>query len=137
MTLLERNTELLRRIDHLDPIASRIEDALRRGKREQLLAGVDSTGTPYAPLAAKTRANPRRGPGGPLVADGASSDLIVHYEVAVAIEPGRLVVSAGWPFAFVRYLKSGTRKMPRRDPGGFRAQDLATAMAILKEHVRG
>jgi hypothetical protein len=132
-TLLERNRGILGRVDAPGPVAGRIAEVLRDGKREHLLAGVDSQGVPFAPLARSTVADPRRRPGGPLVPGEAAADLIVHYRVDVTIEPGRVTCSAGWPFGFVRYLRSGTRKMPRRDPGGFRGQDRSGAMATLKE----
>jgi hypothetical protein len=137
MTLLERNQSILRRIDHLEPIADRVVEVLRAGKRQQLLSGLDAQGLPFAPLARSTLANPRRAAGGPLVPGEQAADLVVHYEVTVTVRSAELVAAAGWPFGFVRWLRTGTRKMPRRDPGGFRSEDMAKAMALLKEHIFG
>ena len=136
-TLLERNTGILRRIDDLSPIGERVADVLRRGKREHLLMGVDWTGAPFAPLAPSTLKSKRRGTGPALVPDGDASSLIIHYEVTAVAEPGRLIMTAGWPFGYVRYLASGTRRMPRRDPGGFREEDRVASMAIVKEYLFG
>ena len=56
------------------------------------------------------------------------------YRVTVAVMANRLEISAGWPgLDFIQYLRSGTRKMPARDPGGFREQDKAKCGQILRE----
>jgi hypothetical protein len=132
-TLLERNQEILRRVRDLRPAAERIEGILRTGKREQLLSGQDAGGIPFVPLARSTLERPRRSPT-PLVPDGADSDLVVGYVAKADVRPGQITIRAGWPgLLFVRYLRSGTRRMPARDPGGFRAQDLEQSRKVLRE----
>jgi hypothetical protein len=42
---------------------------------------------------------------------------------------------ASWPMAWVKYAVTGTRTMPRRDPGGFREQDKRAAMTVFREWV--
>jgi hypothetical protein len=136
MTLLERNQTLLERARHLERIAEPVRELLVRGKREQLMSGRDALGVPFAPLLPSTRKNPRRGHGGPLVPDGEASKLITGYQVTIVAGDDELVISAGWPgLSFVRYLKSGTRRMVRRDPGGFRQEDRNTLMDKLRAWV--
>lgn len=133
-------------LDHLDAMARRAADpspaagpiaaALKRGKREQLLTGRDAAGHAFPPAAPATLRRSGRGPGPVLVPDGDASRLIRDYTVSVTIQPGRIECSAGWPgLEWVRYLRSGTRRMPIRDPGGFRAEDLDGARAILREYI--
>lgn len=136
-SLSEKYRGIRDRISRPDPVAESIRSILTEGKREQLLAGVDASGNAFAPLRPATLANPRRKPGGPLIPGGSSADLIVHYQVTVTPSQGRLEVSAGWPFPFVRYLKTGTRKMVARDPGGFREKDRSRALNQLSEFVHG
>lgn len=133
-TLLERNEAIARRVDSLRPAADRIGEVLRRGKAEQLLAGVDAAGRGYAPASPATLR--RRGPGQVLVPDGEASRLIRDYTVTAEVQPGRIRVSAGWPgLDWVRYHRTGTRRMPARDPGGFRESDLAECREILQRYV--
>jgi hypothetical protein len=125
------------RADSPGPAAERIVEVLKRGKREQLLAGVDADGEDFAPLAASTLKRPRQCPT-PLIPDGPESGLILGYSVEVAAAPGRLEISAGWPDRdYVRYHRTGTARMPRRDPGGFRAADRQECLSILSEHING
>lgn len=135
--LKRRGQTLIDRAANLDPIAGRVREIFARGKREQLLAGVDSDGRPFDPLAPSTlKGDPGRSRT-PLVPHGANSRLITGYVVTTETSQGRLIVSAGWPgLDFVKYLRAGTRWMPRRDPGGFRAQDKAEALRILENHLR-
>jgi hypothetical protein len=136
-TLLERNRGVARRIEHPEPVAASIREILERGKQAQLLAGRDAAGVPFAPLAASTLRR-REGSPTPLVPRGPSSRLIVGYVVTVRAEPGRLECSAQWPgLDWVKFHRSGTRRMPKRDPGGIREEDKAAAMAKLKEHCFG
>ena len=137
MTILDRNDEILRRTQRLEPIGVQIRETLERGKREQLLAGRDATGDPFAPLAASTLRY-RVGTGPPLAPKGASSAIVVRYAVTITTESGRLTAAASWPgLDWVRYHRTGTRKMPKRDPGGFRAEDSARCLEIFKGYVMG
>jgi hypothetical protein len=136
MSIVERLRGILARASDPRGAADRVAAILRDGKREQLLAGVDADGRPFAPLAASTlRRKGRRDPR-PLIPDGEASGLIVGYAVEVTSSPGRLEVSAGWPGRpHLAYLRSGTRRMPRRDPGSFRPQDRARALLALRDEV--
>jgi len=135
--LADRYGRILDRAERPGPVAEPIASIFREGKREQLLAGHDARGVPFAPLRPATLANPRRPAGGPLIPGGPAARLIVEYRVTVSPSAGRLDVSAGWPFPFVQYLRSGTRKMVARDPGGFRDGDRARALEVLSDHVHG
>lgn len=136
MTLLERNKGIARRAEDLGDVAGRIADILRAGKRDQLLAGVDAAGRPFAPLSPATLSRKGRTDPRPLIPLGESSSLIVGYVVDTSVETSRLIVSAGWPGRpEVQYLRSGTRRMPARDPGGFRAQDLEQCRGVVRAHV--
>lgn len=135
--LADKYGRLLERIERPGPAADRVAEIFRAGKREQLLGGLDAHGVPFAPLKPTTLANPRRRPGGPLIPGGPGADLIVHYQVTVTPSSGSLEVSAGWPFPFVRYLRSGTSRMVARDPGGFRDEDRSKALQALSDHVHG
>ena len=137
MSLLDRNEEILRRAQRLEPIGEQIRETLERGKSEQLLAGRDATGDPFAPLAPSTLKR-RVGTGPPLAPRGAASAIVVGYVVTIATDDGRLTAAASWPgLDWVRYHRTGTRRMPKRDPSGFRAEDLARCMEILKGYVLG
>lgn len=135
-TLLDRNLGIARRAEQLGPLAPALADILRRGKRDQLLAGRDARGSAYAQLAASTLRRKGRRSAVPLVGDGEASGLIVGYAVEITEHAGRLTVDAGWPGRpYVQYLRSGTRRMPARDPGGFRPEDLAECTERLRRHV--
>jgi hypothetical protein len=138
MGLLERNQGIARRAEDLAAASARVRAILVDGKREQLLSGVDATGRPFAPLARSTLARKGRRSPSPLLPDGPASGLITGYSVDVSLEPGRMTIDAGWPGRdYVRYLRSGTRRMPARDPGGFRPEDLERCRREVKEHVMG
>lgn len=133
-TLAEKYSGILDRTNRPDPAAEAIRSIFLSGKREQLLSGVDAHGNHYAPLLPQSLKN--RQPGPPLVPGGPAARLIVEYRVDVIAAPGRLEVSAGWPFEFVRYLRTGTREMVARDPGGFRDGDRTQALTKLSEFLR-
>jgi hypothetical protein len=135
MTLLARNRLIAERIDRPAPMAERLRVLFVEGKRAQLLAGHDAQGTPFAPLAASTLRY-RKGFGPPLVPNEGASKLIAGYVVTITTEPAQIRVEAGWPgLDWVRYHQSGTRRMPQRDPGGFRAPDVAEALRLWKEDI--
>lgn len=135
MTILERNRAILARIERPEGPADRIEALFRRGKEEQLLAGREADGSPFAPLAPSTLKH-REGPATPLVPHGPASRVIAGYRVDAVAEAGRLRVEASWPgIPWIRYHRSGTRHMPRRDPGGFRAEDVAAALRLFRDWI--
>ncbi len=138
-TLLQRNTQIAQRIDRPAPfVLDRVKDVLVRGKSMMLLAGQDATGSAFAPLMPSTLQSQRRGHGGPLVPDGEGSRLITGYQVTLEPQPANIVVAAGWPgLDWVRYHATGTSRMARRDPTGFRPEDKAEAMRIWREEIFG
>jgi hypothetical protein len=132
MRLLQKYQGIADRIERPAPIAERVGALFEAGKRVQLSLGVDAEGTPFAPLAASTLRY--RGPGEPL--DPPGSRIASGYRVEVQAEPARLVVRAGWPGVdFVQYHQSGTRNMPRRDPGGFRDEDRFKALEEWRGYI--
>jgi hypothetical protein len=135
MTLSERNQQILDRLGRLNEVAEPIKSIFVEGKREQLMAGVSAQGAPFAPLAPSTLRR-REGSGAPLVPHGSGSRLITGYVVSVEARRGELAVGASWPgLPWVQYHRTGTRKMPKRDPGGFREQDKAKAVATIVEFI--
>jgi hypothetical protein len=132
--ILDRNRAILDRIGDLRPIGEKIRSIFVAGKREQLLSARDHEGTPFLTLAKSTLARPRQSPL-PFLCHGASSSLIVNYQVDVSFAAAAVTVQAGWPMDWVRYHITGTRKMPRRDPSGFRDEDKRQAIAVLREWV--
>jgi hypothetical protein len=135
MTLLERNTEILARLGRLQEVAEPIAQIFREGKREQLLAGADAGGFPFAPLAPSTLSH-RQGSGPPLAPNGSSSRVITGYVVSVEVDARGLTISAGWPaLDWIKYHRTGTKRMPKRDPGGFRDQDKAAATKVIEEFI--
>jgi hypothetical protein len=135
MTLQDRNQQIANRIKNLTPLEEPLRQLFVDGKRDQLLHGQDAQGAPFAPLAPSTlRDRPGNGP--PLAPMGDRSRIVVDYEVKVSTAAGQLTVSAGWPLLnWIKYHKTGTRKMPRRDPTGFRPADVADAMRRLREYL--
>lgn len=135
--LLDRNRDLLRRAEDLRPLQAAVRQVLVAGKEEQLLAGREADGSRFAPLAASTARRPRANPS-PLVPHGNLSRAIAGYRVDFETYTGepRVIVTAGWPgLDWIRHHRTGTRRMPRRDPGGFRAEDLARVRDILRRYV--
>ncbi len=131
--LLDRNRALLARIESPRGPAAEIEALFRRGKAEQLLAGREADGSPFAPLAPSTLRH-HEGSTTPLVPHGPASRVISGYRVDVVPEPGRLRVEASWPgISWIRFHQTGTRHMPRRDPGGFRPEDVAAALRLFRD----
>jgi hypothetical protein len=135
VNLHERNAEILERMQHLERLEPQLREVFTQGKREQLLAGTDASGHPFAPLAQSTLRQ-RQGSGPPLAPRGADSLIVTGYQITVAVASGQLTITAGWPFlSWVKYHRTGTRRMPRRDPGGFRPADVADAMRRLREYL--
>src|SRR5262245_24234376 len=131
-TLLGRNQGILARINNLSPLEPKLKELFERGKRAQLSQGRTATGTPFAPLARSTlERGPRQSPL-PFLKHGMSSSLIIRYQVTVQFAAASLTVSAGWPMKWVRYHVAGGRRLPRRDPTGFRKQDVDDAMKMFR-----
>ncbi len=115
-------------------VASRAETVLRAGKRDQLRAGIDAEGRAFKPLAPSTLRGRRVSPTPLYGRRGDSGRLVRDYRVDARPVAGGLTVAAGWPsLPHVGHLASGTRRMPRRDPGGFRAADRDKLIQILRE----
>jgi hypothetical protein len=132
-TFLERNRLILARVQNLGPVKQLVERIFVAGKREQLERGVDSLGRSFAPLAAST-VKTRGGTGPPLAPRRAASRIEARYEAHATVEATKVKVSAGWPgLDWVRYHVTGTRRMPRRDPSGFREQDKQQAAVTVRE----
>lgn len=137
--LLDRNREIQARAENLRPLESALRQVLTSGKEEQLLGGRAADGSHFAPISASTARRPRANPR-PLVPHGSLSRVITGYRVDFETYTGepRLVLTAGWPgLEWVGYHRSGTRRMPRRDPGGFRAEDLDRCRQLLRRFVMG
>jgi hypothetical protein len=112
-----------------------VKAVLVAGKREHLLAGVDAQGRPFDGLRRSTLRRGRSDPR-PLLPKGADSNLITRYRVEVEPSPDGCWLAASWPgLDHVRYLRTGTRRMARRDPTGFRAEDVAKAREIFRRWI--
>jgi hypothetical protein len=133
-TLLQRNLGILSRLRNLKPIEPKLRRLFEQGKREHLTTGRSATMTPFVPLARSTLEQPRQSPM-PLLKHGPSSSIITRYELAFSYKESSLIISAGWPMKWVRYHQVGGPHLPRRDPGGFRAEDKRESMRILREWV--
>jgi hypothetical protein len=128
-------SELARRCGNLSPLAAPVRQVLVDGNRERALAGTDAQGRAFAPVKASTRKT-RGGPGPPLAPRGASSRIVTGYVVAVLAGVGRLTFTGSWPgLPWVEYHRTGTKRMPRRDPFGFRRRDLNRVADMLRKHV--
>lgn len=131
----ERIADIARRCGDLSPLKEPVRQVLWEGNKQRALAGTDAQGTPFAPVAASTRKT-RGGDGAPLAPHGASSRVVTDYTVNVQAGPGRLTFTGSWPSCpWMEYHHTGTKRMPRRDPYGFRAQDLDRVRQMLREHV--
>jgi hypothetical protein len=137
MSALEHFARVADRVRDLGPLREPIRQVLINGKREQLLRGVDRDLRPFVPLAASTLAH-RRGGGPPLAPLGGSAPIVLDYQVTIDTQPGRLEISATWPgWTIIKYHRTGTRRMPRRDPTGFRNEDLERVRQLLKDFLLG
>lgn len=135
---LDRLRAILRRVEGPPPaeLGRSVAAVLIRGKRAHLSAGRDAQGRPFDPLDRDTL-DGRRASSVPLVGRGGpSSRLLTRYEVRAIPRPGGLDVTAGWPsLDYVRFLRTGTRRMAKRDPGGFRPEDLAEVRRLYREYL--
>ena len=134
--------EQLRRLKDPDlrPLAREIAETLVEGNREGLLAGSDADGDAMAELADSTYGRGDRGGlGPPTIPRFSGSRLIDRFRARV--EPnasGRgSVVRAGWDDApEVKYLRSGTRHMPARNPVGIRPATRAEIQQLVNDLAR-
>jgi hypothetical protein len=132
-TILERTKLILARIQDLSAVRPQVEQIFVAGKREQLERGVDCHGSPFAPLAESTLKS-RGGTGPPLAPRRAASRIESGYVATATVSPTRIKVSAGWPgLDWVRHHVTGGRRLPRRDPSGFREQDKQKAAVAVRE----
>lgn len=129
--LIDRNRVLLARINNLAPIEPKLRRIFVEGKRFHLLRGTDAEGKPFQPIKPST-AKRRGGTGPPLAPRGAASRIIADYRVVFETVATRIKVTAGWPMGWVQHHKTGGRRLPKRDPGGFRAIDVREALQTLK-----
>lgn len=130
-----RLSELARRVDDLTPLVAPVRQILIDGNRERSLAGTDAQGRPFAPLAPSTLRS-RTGTGPPLAPHRAQSRVVTGYHVDVRTDRGTLTFAASWPDQpWMEYHHTGTPRMPKRDPYGFREQDLERVRALLREHI--
>lgn len=121
---LERIVEELQRLQDPDlmPLALDLKEAIVQGNREGLLAGTDGDGVPFAPLKPSTYKRGRGGLGPPLIPRYNASQLIDRFRVE--IQPGGVEgvrLKATWPgVPQLKYFKTGTKHMARRNPSGIR-----------------
>lgn len=134
MGLLEHNLEILRRMQDLRPIESKLRRIFVEGKRRQLERGVDARGVAFAPLKPSTREH-RAGTGPPLAPQGPNSDIATKYAVTFERVANGLVLLAGWPMAWIKYHVKGGPKLPRRDPTGFRDEDKTAGIRLIRDWV--
>lgn len=131
----ERLSDIARRCGDLSPLRDPIRRILVEGNRSRALAGVDAQGQPFAPLAPSTLRR-RKGGGPPLAPLYSASRVVSQYVVDVQAGPGRLSFTGAWPRQrWMEYHHTGTRRMPRRDPYGFRRQDLDAIRPMLNDYV--
>lgn len=131
----ERLADIARRGGDLSPLGEPVRRVLWEGNRERALAGENAQGVRFAPLAASTLKH-RKGTGPPGAPRGASSRVVTGYVVSVIAAVGRLSFTGSWPgLDWIKYHATGTKRMPQRDPFGFRQRDLDKVRQMLREYV--
>lgn len=130
----------------ISPIMPELEKLVWNDNAEGLLRGTDKDGHPLAPLSPRTLANPKRGPGGPLVPRGRASRFIDHYRVS-SFQQGSgsswtiigawmdIVSSKGVPFAPFHFQGSG--RLPQRDLRGVRPEGQTKLRRALSDWLLG
>lgn len=134
MGLLEHNQEILKRMRDLRPVEPQLRRIFVEGKKRQLERGVDARGVAFAPLARSTQEH-RAGQGPPLAPQGPNSAIVTTYRVTFEQTVNGLTMVASWPLAWIKYHVAGGRRLPRRDPTGFRPEDKAEAMRVVQDYV--
>jgi len=133
----DRLSDIARNAGDLTPLREPVRNALKDGNRADRLAGLDWEGRPFKDLAPSTLERRRKqglnGP--PLAAHGPTARIITKFFVDVRAGVGRLTFTGSWPMDWVRFHVTGSRRLPRRDPMGFRAPTLDRARALLLEHI--
>lgn len=132
--LLRKYRGIQERLDDLSPLEPRLREIYTDGKREQLLQGRGTQGDDFAPVKAST-IKTRGGSGPPLAPHGEASRIVSGFQVLFERVPATLRIVAGWSLDWVKYHKTGTRHMPKRDPGGFREQDRRAAFDALRKWI--
>jgi hypothetical protein len=114
----------------LSPIMPTLEKLAWEDNEEGLLRGTDKDGRDLVPLSPRTLANPRRGPGGPLIPRSRASRFIANYRVgSIRRGDGNWTIIGAWenilskkgvPFAPFHF--DGAGRLPRRDLRGVRPE---------------
>jgi hypothetical protein len=133
--ILARTMTLQARINKPDGLNEQLRVLFERGKREQLLRGLDARGVPFVPLAQSTLEH-HHGSTVPLVPRGEASEIITRHQVVVTATASSIEITGSWPgLDWITYHQTGGRRLPQRDPTGFRAEDKAEAMRLLREWI--
>lgn len=131
----DRISELSQRVADLTPLIEPVRTILIDGNRERSLAGTDVNGVPFAPVKPSTMLR-RGGDGPPLAPRRAGSREVTGYVVEIRTGGGSLTFTGSWPDQpWMEYHHTGTPRMPKRDPYGFREQDLERVRALLRAHI--
>jgi len=131
----ERIADIARRCGDLSPIQGDVRAILVEDNRQRALQGVDAQGGRFASLAPSTIRS-RQGAGPPLAPRFGQSREITGYVVQVTAGPGRLTFVASWPGSpWMEYHHTGTRRMPRRDPYGFRSSAIDRIRPLMADYV--
>jgi hypothetical protein len=141
--ITERLSDIARRCGDLSPLREPVRRILIEGNKVRALAGVDAQGRPFAPLAASTLRGSRihggpvlRRQGPPLAPHYAGSREVTGYTLDIQAGVGRLSFAASWPGQpWMIYHHTGTPRMPRRDPYGFRQQDLDLIRPMMSQYI--
>jgi len=133
--LVAHNRAILARARDIRPIEPMVRHVLTTGKRDQLLAGVDSLGRKFAPLKRSTLKR-RKGNGPPLIPGRTSSRMISRYRIVFEGRGDRVAVLAGWDgLPWLQYHRTGTARMAKRDPGFFRERDREAVGRLMQDYV--
>lgn len=133
--ITEHLADIARRGGDLSPLGEPVRRVLWEGNRERALAGEDAQGRRYDSLSPATLKR-RKGSGPPLAPRGAASRIVTGYVVSVIAAMSRLTFTGSWPgLDWVQYHADGTKRMPRRDPFGFRQRDLDKVRTMVREYI--
>lgn len=140
-TFLARIQGFEQALNDLSPIMPTLEKIVWDDNAEGLLRGEDKDGRPLAPLSPRTLANPKRGPGGPLVPRGKMSRFIANYRVtSMQRGTGSWILIGSWmnilsksgvPFAPFHFEGSG--HLPQRDLRGLRPAGMTKIREALRQ----
>lgn len=134
---MRRIADMARNAGDLTPLREPVRKVLWEANKARALAGVDADGNRYKALAASTIER-RQGNGPPLAPRGPQSRIVTGFVVSVSAGPGRLTFTGSWPeLDWIEYHVNGTKRMPRRNPLGFRLDELEGIRRMLAEHIAG